>query len=95
MTKEVLSLRNVEKTYPNGNQAIRSLSFEVERGEFVFLSGPSGSGKTTLIRILLKMEEPTGGDALVFGRNIRALKHSAVPYLRRNIGVIFQDFRLL
>lgn len=91
----VLSLRGVEKTYPNGNQAIREMTFDVERGEFVFLSGPSGSGKSTLLKILLKMEDHTGGDVLVFGKNLRALKPAAVPYLRRNIGVIFQDFRLL
>jgi cell division transport system ATP-binding protein len=91
----VLSINGLKMTYPNGNEAIRDMSFDVERGEFVFLSGPSGSGKTTLIRILLKMEESTGGEVLVFGRNLRALKQSAIPYLRRNIGVIFQDFRLL
>jgi len=91
----VLSIAGLKKTYPNGNEAIRDISFEVGRGEFVFLSGPSGSGKTTLIRILLKMEESTGGQVLVFGKNLYALLPSAVPYLRRNIGVIFQDFRLL
>ncbi|HOD07101.1 MAG TPA: ATP-binding cassette domain-containing protein, partial [Myxococcota bacterium] len=91
----VLSLKGVRKTYPNGNEAIRDVSFEVSEGEFLFLSGPSGSGKTTLIRILLKMEETTGGEVLVFGRNVGALLPGAVPYLRRNIGVIFQDFRLL
>jgi len=91
----VLSLKGVKKTYPNGNEAIRDVSFDVERGEFLFLSGPSGSGKTTLLRILLKMEEVTGGEVLVFDKNVRALKTSAIPYLRRNIGVIFQDFRLL
>ncbi len=91
----VLSLKGVRKTYPNGNEAIRDVSFEVSEGEFLFLSGPSGSGKTTLIRILLKMEEATGGEVLVFGRNVGALLPGAVPYLRRNIGVIFQDFRLL
>ncbi len=91
----VVSLKGVKKTYPNGNEAIRDISFDVEPGEFLFLSGPSGSGKTTLIRILLKMEEVTGGEALVFDRNLSALKPTAIPYLRRNIGVIFQDFRLL
>lgn len=91
----VVSITGLKKTYPNGNEAIRDISFEVGKGEFVFLSGPSGSGKTTLIRILLKMEESTGGQILVFGKNLNALLPSAVPYLRRNIGVIFQDFRLL
>lgn len=91
----VVSVKGVKKTYPNGNEAVRDVSFDVDEGEFLFLSGPSGSGKTTLIRILLKMEEATGGEVLVFDRNLSALKASAIPYLRRNIGVIFQDFRLL
>jgi len=91
----VVSVKGVKKTYPNGNEAVRDVSFEVDQGEFLFLSGPSGSGKTTLIRILLKMEEATGGEVLVFDRNLNALRASAIPYLRRNIGVIFQDFRLL
>ena len=91
----VLSIAGLKKTYPNGNEAIRDISFEVGRGEFVFLSGPSGSGKTTLIRILLKMEESTGGQVLVFGKNLNALLPSAVLYLRRNIGVIFQDFQVV
>ncbi|MBM4394991.1 MAG: cell division ATP-binding protein FtsE [Deltaproteobacteria bacterium] len=91
----LVSLHNVTKRYPNGTEAIRGLSFEVGKGEFVFLSGPSGAGKTTLIRLLLRMEQASEGDVLVFGRNLRALRRSAVPYLRRNIGVVFQDFRLL
>jgi len=85
----------VTKRYPNGYEALRSLSFQVEQGDFVFISGPSGAGKTTLIRLLLCMEQATEGDILIFGRNLRALRRSAIPYLRRNIGVVFQDFRLL
>jgi len=91
----VIALHSVVKRYPGGIEALNGLSFEVEEREFVFLSGPSGAGKTTLIRLLLRMEEATSGDILVFGRNLRALRRSAVPYLRRNIGVVFQDFRLL
>lgn len=91
----VLSLDGVGKRYTNGNVALSDITFSVERGEFLFLSGPSGAGKTTLIRLLLKMEEASSGDILVFGKNIRAIRNSAVPYLRRNIGVVFQDFRLL
>ncbi len=91
----VISLHGVTKRYPNGTEALRGVSFEVEKGEFCFLSGPSGAGKTTLIRLLLRMEVATDGDILLFGRNLRALRRSAVPYLRRNVGVVFQDFRLL
>jgi cell division transport system ATP-binding protein len=91
----VVSLSNVTKRYPNGTEALRGVSFEVKKGDFIFLSGPSGAGKTTLLRLLLRMEVASEGDVLVFGRNLRALRRSAVPYLRRNIGVVFQDFRLL
>ncbi len=91
----VISLHSVVKRYPGGIEALNGVSFEVEAGEFVFLSGPSGAGKTTLIRLLLRMEDATSGDVLVFGRNLRVLRRSAIPYLRRNIGVVFQDFRLL
>jgi cell division transport system ATP-binding protein len=91
----VVSLSGVVKRYPNGTQALRGISFDIEPGEFLFLSGPSGAGKSTLLRLLLALEKATDGDVLVFGRNLRALRRSAVPYLRRNVGVVFQDFRLL
>lgn len=91
----LIALHCVEKRYPGGIRALQEVSFEVDEGEFVFLSGPSGAGKTTLIRLLLKLEEATNGEVIVFGRNLRALRRSAIPYLRRNIGVVFQDFRLL
>jgi cell division transport system ATP-binding protein len=85
----------VGKRFPNGTVALQDVSFQLEPGEFVFLSGPSGAGKTTLIRLLLRMDIATDGDVLAFGRNLRALRQSSLPFLRRNIGVIFQDFRLL
>ena len=90
-----VQLDSVVKRYPNGTEALNGLSFEVEPGEFVYLSGPSGAGKTTLIKLLLRMETASDGDILVFGKNLRALRRSSIPYLRRNVGVIFQDFRLL
>jgi len=88
-------LDSVVKRYPNGTDALNGLSFDLDEGEFVYLSGPSGAGKTTLIRLLLRMQKATSGDILVFGRNLTALTRSSIPYLRRNIGVVFQDFRLL
>lgn len=86
---------NVTKRYPGGITALDSLSFNLEEGEFLFITGPSGAGKTTVIKLLLAMERPTDGQILLARRNIRALREASIPYLRRNIGVIFQDFRLI
>lgn len=91
----LVQLHQVSKRFPSGTQALSGVSFSVEPGEFVFLAGPSGAGKTTLLRLLLHMEIATEGDVLLFGRNLAALRRSSIPYLRRNIGSIFQDFRLL
>ena len=91
----MIRLLNVSKIYPNGVKAVYDISLVLEKGEFVFLIGPSGAGKSTLIRLLFREEEPTYGQILVAGKNIARLKNSQVPVLRRNIGVVFQDFRLL
>jgi cell division transport system ATP-binding protein len=86
---------NVTKTYKGGSVAVRDVSIEIEKGEFVFLVGPSGSGKTTLIRLLLREEIPDAGQIWVAGKDVGAMNHWRVPYLRRNIGCVFQDFQLL
>jgi cell division transport system ATP-binding protein len=86
---------NVTKTYKGGVTALRDLSAEVQKGEFVFLVGPSGSGKSTCLRLLLREEMPSEGSIVVAGRDISRLSHWKVPALRRNIGTIFQDFKLL
>ena len=86
---------NVTKTYKGGSVAVRDVSIEIDKGEFVFLVGPSGSGKTTLIRLLLREELPDSGHIWVAGRDLGAMSSWRVPYLRRNIGCVFQDFRLL
>jgi len=86
---------NVTKRYPGGITAIDSLSFGLEEGEFLFITGPSGAGKSTVLRLLLAEEGPTAGQIIVARRNLGSLRESAIPYLRRNIGVIFQDFRLI
>jgi len=91
----MIRLYSVSKKYPGDVTALRDVSLEVERGEFVFVTGPSGAGKTTLLRLLLRQELPTSGQILVNGRNVGALPSAKVPDLRRSIGVVFQDFKLI
>ncbi len=91
----MIRLDNVTKIYKDTVKALVVVSLEIGKGDFVFVVGPSGSGKSTLIRLLLKEEEPTRGDIYVAGKNIGKLSPWKVPYLRRNIGTVFQDFKLL
>jgi cell division transport system ATP-binding protein len=91
----MISFENVTKRYKTGTVALRDMSIEVEKGEFVFLVGATGSGKTTFIRLLLREELPDSGRIWVAGREIGRLSSWRVPYLRRNIGCVFQDYRLL
>jgi cell division transport system ATP-binding protein len=86
---------HVSKTYLAGSFALRDVSLELAKGEFVFLTGPSGAGKTTLLRLLFGAERPSEGQIVVLGRNIARLGRSAIPPLRRRVGVVFQDFKLL
>src|SRR6266540_5824823 len=88
-------LDGVTKIYEPDVVALRDVSFVIEKGEFVFVVGASGSGKSTIIRLLLKELEPTRGRIIVGGRDLGRLKHSKVPLLRRNLGCVFQDFKLL
>ena len=91
----MIKLENVTKAYKGSTVALRECSVELQKGEFAFLVGPSGSGKSTFLRLLTKEEEPDGGKIWVAGKDIGQLSHWKVPYLRRNIGCIFQDFKLL
>ena len=91
----MIRLENVTKSYKGTTVALRDVSLNIEKGEFVFLVGPSGSGKSTFLRLLLKEDEPDAGRIWVAGKDIAQLSHWKVPYLRRNIGCVFQDFRLL
>jgi cell division transport system ATP-binding protein len=86
---------HVSKSYLAGSFALRDVSLELAKGEFVFLTGPSGAGKTTLLRLLFGAERPSEGQIVVLGRNIARLGRSAIPPLRRRVGVVFQDFKLL
>jgi len=86
---------NVSKTYPNGVKALVDVTLKIERGEFVFLMGHSGAGKSTFIKMLMREELPTRGQIFVASRSILRMKASEVPLLRRSIGVVFQDFKLL
>jgi cell division transport system ATP-binding protein len=86
---------DVVKDYKTGNRALDGVSIEIEKGEFVFIVGPSGSGKSTFIKLLTKEEDPTSGDIFVAGKNLATLPRWRVPYLRRNVGCVFQNFKLL
>jgi cell division transport system ATP-binding protein len=92
---EMISLQRVTKTYHNGVTALEDVSVEVEKGEFIFVVGQSGSGKSTMIRLLLKQEEATKGEVFVAGKNVAQISSFKVPQLRRNIGTVFQDYKLL
>jgi len=83
------------KRYPHGLEALKDVSFEIASGEMVFITGHSGAGKSTLFRLLSAIERPTSGSIVVNGQNIAALRRNAIPYLRRNLGLIFQDQKLL
>ena len=86
---------NVVKKYEHDVTAIDNVNLKIDKGEFVFLVGPSGSGKSTFLRLLIKEDEPTSGKILVDGKDITRLKKKEIPFLRRKIGFVFQDFRLL
>ena len=91
----MISASAVSKRYPEGLQALSDVSFEIDDGEMVFITGHSGAGKSTLFRLLAAIERPTSGSIVVNGQNLAALSRSAIPYLRRNFGLIFQDQKLL
>ena len=91
----MIRFENVSKTYKNGSPALKAITLAIEKGEFVFLVGASGSGKTTFLRLLLREELPDKGRILEAGRELTELSKFRVPFLRRNIGCVFQDFRLL
>ena len=91
----MIKLEHVSKAYSAGIPALNDVNLEIEEGEFVFVVGDSGSGKSTLIKLLLKELEPTEGVITINGRKLHTIRHKQVPRFRRNVGVVFQDFRLL
>ena len=91
----VIRFTNVYKAYPNGALALKDVTFHVSKGEFVFLTGHSGAGKSTIMKLLFAEQKPSSGEVRVSGYNVNALKPDEVPRLRRRLGVVFQDFRLL
>jgi cell division transport system ATP-binding protein len=91
----LVSFSAVAKRYPAGQEALRDVSFVLEPGELVFVTGRSGAGKSTLLKLIPAIERPTSGSVIVNGQNVGALKRSAIPYLRRNVGLVFQDQKLL
>ena len=91
----MIEFKNVTKVYSTGTEAVHNASFKIEKGEFAFLVGSSGSGKSTLIKLILKEEEANKGNIIINGKDITFLKQKRVPFLRRSMGVVFQDFRLL
>ena len=91
----MIEFKNVSKVYDTGTEAVHNANFRIDKGEFGFLVGSSGSGKSTLIKLILKEEEPTRGNIIINGKDTTFLKPKKVPFLRRSMGVVFQDFRLL
>ena len=91
----MIAANAVSKRYPGGLNALRDVTFTIDDGEMVFITGHSGAGKTTLFRLLAAIERPTSGSIVVNGQNLASVRRSAIPYLRRNFGLIFQDQKLL
>lgn len=91
----MIELVNVSKTFSDGYKALKNINIKIDNGEFVFLVGPSGAGKSTLIKLLLKEIDPDQGNIIINGKDVTKLKRREIPFLRRSIGVVFQDFRLL
>ena len=91
----MIHMNNVTKVYPNGSTGVENINLHINKGEFVFIVGSSGSGKSTLMKLLLKELDPTDGDIIINKVKTNELNRRQIPYLRRNLGVVFQDFRLL
>lgn len=95
MATAIISFSQVSKRYPGGYEALKNISFSIEPGEMVFITGHSGAGKSTLLKLVAAVERATAGVVLVAGQNVSAMRRAAIPFLRRNLGLVFQDQKLL
>lgn len=95
MSENILSIKNLEKQYPNGVKALKGVSFDVKQGEFLVIIGLSGSGKSTLLRCLNRLHDPTGGEIIFNSKNVAQSQGSEIKELRTHIGMIFQHFNLI
>ena len=91
----MIEFKNVSKQYDSGTEALKNVSLNISKGEFVFIVGPSGAGKSTFLKLIMREESPNEGEIIVGGRKLSALKYKEIPYLRRTMGIVFQDFRLI
>jgi cell division transport system ATP-binding protein len=91
----VIEMHDVWKVYPNGVEALRGVDVKIDQGEFVYVVGPSGAGKSTFVKLMYREEKPSSGVILINGVNVKRVRDWKIPYLRRNIGVVFQDYKLL
>ncbi|HLR08889.1 MAG TPA: cell division ATP-binding protein FtsE [Bacillota bacterium] len=91
----MILMKDVYKTYPNGVTALSNINVDIQQGEFVYIVGPSGAGKSTLIKLIYREEKPTNGTIVINEKDLANLKEKHIPFLRRDIGVVFQDFKLL
>ena len=91
----MIEFKNVSKVYNNGTEALRNLSLSIAKGEFVFIVGSSGAGKSTFLKLIMREEVPNSGEIVVNGRKLSTVRKRDVPYLRRTMGIVFQDFRLI
>lgn len=91
----MIHLENVSKVYPNGTEALKKLSLDIDRGEFVFIVGPSGAGKSTFLKLLIREEKASFGKISINGFDLMKIRKRKIPYLRRTMGIVFQDFRLI
>lgn len=91
----MIHLENVSKVYPNGTEALKKVSLDIKQGEFVFIVGPSGAGKSTFLKLLIREEKASFGKLVVNGHDLMKIRKRKIPYLRRTMGIVFQDFRLI
>lgn len=91
----MVEFKNVCKAYDNGTVALKNINLKIDKSEFVFIVGSSGAGKSTFLKLIMREETPTSGEIIINGRRLTELKHKEIPYLRRDMGMVFQDFRLI